>query len=313
LLGALAVVWGTHWTVVRVGLEDVPPFSYAALRVVLAGVVMIVLLGARRRLRPPARGDLPIVVSYGLIGIAATVALMNLGLAVIPAGRASILAYTLPLWVVPIMAVVRRSRPTGPEWLGLALGMAGLVLLLEPGTIDWAAPGALLGAGFLLLNAVAGAVALVHVRLHRWRGTPLDVLPWQLLVALIPLAALALAESGGITWSTAAVLALLYSGPLATAFAYWAHQSVSRAIGPLAAGVGSLAVPVIGITVGAIVLHEPVGPAELAGLLVTGAGVAVVLLLGSPDPALPASAILSETGEALPDPGHGGGTGGSSR
>ncbi len=284
LLGALATVWGAHWTVTKVGLEDIPPFSYGVLRVVTAAMAIGALLGWQRRLRPPARADLPIVLSYGLVGIAATIVFMNLGLGVIGAGRASILAYTLPLWVVPIMAVVHRSRPTGPEWVGLVLGMAGLVLLLAPAAIDWAAPDALLGAGLLLLNAVAGAFALVHVRLHRWSGTLLEVLPWQLLVALVPLALLAIAEAGSIAWSPRVVLVLLYSGPLATAFGYWASQSVSRAIGPLAAGVGLLTVPVIGITVGAIVLGEPVGPAELAGLLVTGAGVVVILLRARPDP-----------------------------
>jgi drug/metabolite transporter (DMT)-like permease len=285
LLGAVAVVWGSHWTVAKIGLEDVPPFSYAALRVLLAGVVMGVVLGATRRLRPPARADLPIVVSYGIVGIAATIACMNLGLGSITAGRASILSYTLPLWVVPIMAVARRSRPTGPEWLGLALGMAGLVLLLAPASVDWGAPGALAGAAFLLLGAVAGAFALVHVRLHRWSGTPFEVQPWQLLVALVPLGILAIVESGSIAWGPRVVLVLLYSGPLATAFAYWASQSVTRAIGPLATGVGFLAVPVIGVTLGALVLGEPVGPAELLGLLVTGAGVAVVLLRARADPA----------------------------
>lgn len=283
LLGLLALVWGSHWTVVKIGLEDIPPFSYGVLRVVLGAATMAGLLGMRHQLRPPARADLPIVLSYGLMGIAATIALMNAGLGAIGAGRASILAYTLPLWVVPIMAVVRRSRPTRAEWLGLGLGMAGLALLMEPSTIDWAAPGALVGACLLLMDAFAGALAGVHVRLHRWSGTLLEAQPWQLLVALVPLSLLAIAEGGRIDWGPRAILVLLYSGPLATAFGYWASQSVTRTLGPLAAGVGLLSVPVVGITVGAIVLHEPVGPAELAGLLVTGTGVAVVLLRPRPE------------------------------
>jgi drug/metabolite transporter (DMT)-like permease len=285
LLGLLALVWGSHWTVVKIGLEDLPPFSYGALRVLLGMATMAALLGSRAQLKRPARADLPIILSYGLVGIAATVVLMNLGLSAIGAGRASILAYTLPLWVVPIMAVVRRSRPTRAEWLGLALGMTGLVLLMEPSTIDWAAPGALIGAGFLLLDAIAGAFAGVHVKLHRWSGTLLEAQPWQLLVALVPLTILAVAAGGTIHWGPRVILVLLYSGPLATGFGYWASQSVTRTLGPLAAGVGFLAVPVVGITVGAIVLGEAVGPAELAGLVVTGAGVGIVLLRPRREPA----------------------------
>ena len=97
--------------------------------------------------------------------------------------------------------------------------------------------------------------------------------------AIIPLAVLAVPEaSTPITWSPMLLLAVLYSGILATAFGYWAQQSAVRSLGPMATGVGSLAVPVIGVTVGAIVLGERVTPGEVLGLVVTLAGVGVVLL-----------------------------------
>lgn len=280
----MAIVWGVHWTILKFALGEVPPFTYAVLRVAVGGIAIAAGLAAAGRLHRPARADLPIVLTYGLIGIAATVAFANLGLARITAGHASILAYTLPLWVVPIMAVVRRTLPTGPEWAGLALGMLGLALLLQPGEIDWGATGAIIGAIFLLLNAVSGAVGMVHVRLHRWTGAPVEVQPWQFLAALIPLGLLAVPEaSTPITWSPELLLAVLYSGLLATAFGYWAQQTAVRSLGPMATGVGSLSVPVIGVTVGAIVLGERVTPTEVLGLVVTMAGV-VVVLLGSRAP-----------------------------
>lgn len=278
VLGLMAIVWGVHWTILKFALGEVPPFTYAALRIVVGGVAIAAGLAAAGRLHRPARADLPIVLTYGLVGIAATVAFANLGLARITAGHASILAYTLPLWVVPIMAIVRRTLPTPPEWAGLLLGMVGLALLLQPGEIDWGATGAIVGAIFLLLNAVSGAVAMVHVRLHRWTGAPVEVQPWQFLVALVPLVLLAVPEaSTPIDWSPSLLLAVLYSGLLATAFGYWAQQTAVRSLGPMATGVGSLSVPVIGVTVGAIVLGERVTPTEVLGLVITMAGVLVVL------------------------------------
>lgn len=276
-------MWGAHWSVLKVALQDIPPLPYAALRVLLGGITIAVLVSARGRLRPPARADWTIVVSYGILGIAATIALMNIGLEHLPAGRASILAYTLPLWVVPIMAFVRRSLPSRAELAGLALGMAGLLLVLQPGGIDWGASGAAFGALLLLTNAVCGAIALIHTRLHTWSGTPLDVQPWQLLVALVPLGALAIASGSTIHVTPRAILALLYSGVLATAFGYWASQSVARALGPLVTGIGSLSVPVVGIAVGAVVLGEVVSPVELIGMGITGLGVAVVVWRGGRD------------------------------
>ena len=129
---------------------------------------------------------------------------------------------------------------------------------------------------------MAGAAALVHVRAHRWQGTPFDVQIWQLLVALRAHGrrwpSSSSATSGRPSTGTwAALLVVLYSGALATAFAFWASQSIVRAIGPTTTSIGYLAVPVAGIITGVLVLGEPVGPLDILGLLVTSAGIVVVL------------------------------------
>jgi drug/metabolite transporter (DMT)-like permease len=281
LLAALVIVWGCHWTVAKIGLQTIPPFTYAMLRLLVAIAVLAALMQGAGRLKRPARADVPIVVSYGLLAIAAGIGIMNLALPFVEAGRASILAYTLPLWVVPIVAVVSRTLPTRPEVTGLVLGLAGLVLLLNPAAIDWSSQQVLIGSTLLLLGAMAGAAALVHVRTHRWQGTPFDVQIWQLLVAMVPLTALAVLlerdEWAAVDWDLGALLVILYSGALATAFAFWASQSIVRAIGPTTTSIGYLAVPVAGIITGVLVLGEPVGPLDILGLLVTSAGIVVVL------------------------------------
>lgn len=312
LLATLVVVWGCHWTVAKIGLETIPPFTYATLRLLLAIGVLAVLMRGAGRLQAPARADLPIVLSYGLLAIGAGIAVMNVALPFVEAGRASILAYTLPLWVVPIVAVVARSLPTRPELVGLVLGLAGLVLLLNPAAIDWSSPQVLLGCGLLIAGAMAGAAALVHVRAHRWQGTPFDVQIWQLLVALVPLAALAvlleLDEWAAVDWDVGVLLVILYSGALATAFAFWASQSIVRTLGPTTTSIGYLAVPVAGILTGVVVLAEPVGMLDILGLVVTSAGILVVLRApavpdagrpGTPRPAAAGSAALAAPGSEL--------------
>ena len=298
LVGAVVAVWGCHWTVTKIGLETIPPFTYATLRLVSGAMVLAVLMRSRQRLRLPDRGDLPIVFSYGLLAIAGAMALMNLALRTAPAGRSSVLAYTLPLWVVPLMAVATGALPTRRETIGLVLGLAGLVLLLDPTAIARSSPDALAASAMLLLSALLGAVALVHVRLHHWHGTPFDVQLWQLLVALVPMTLLALAVEapGRMTWDLRTVLILLYSGPLATAFAYWASQSAAQAIGPFGTSIGFLAVPVVGVIGGALVLGEQVPTNEILGMLVIGAGICLVILAtrAAPGPA--------EARGALPEP-----------
>lgn len=282
LLFGLVVIWGSHWVVVKVGLETIPPFTYGVLRLLGGAVVLAVLMAGARRLHRPQRSDIPIILSYGLLAVALGIAMMNLALPFIPAGRSSILAYTIPLWVVPVMAVMARARPTRAEAAGLLLGLAGLALLLNPLAIDWGSPEVLLGSLLLLLGAGGAAVALVHVRIHPWKGTPFDTQIWQLLVALIPMLVLMLLLEGpelsSISWDLPTALAVLYSGPLATAFAFWASQMIVRSLGPLTTGIGYLGAPVVGVIAGIIVLGETVGPLDLLGILVTGAAIVIVLL-----------------------------------
>jgi drug/metabolite transporter (DMT)-like permease len=306
LLVGLVVVWGSHWVVVKVGLETIPPFTYGVLRLLGGIVVLAALMGATGRLKRPERVDWPIIVSYGLLAVALGIAMMNLALPHIPAGRSSILAYTIPLWVVPVMFVAARVLPTRAEMAGLFLGLAGLMLLLNPAAIDWGSSGALLGSLLLVVGAFGAAIALVHVRKHAWKGTPFDTQIWQLLVALVPILALMLIlerdQLGSVQWDLPTALAVLYSGPLATAFAFWASQMIVRSLGPLTTGIGYLGAPLVGVIAGIIVLGESVTALDMAGVLVTGLGIVVVLVARRPRSGTSADGSGSHVPEVtLPD------------
>jgi len=88
-------------------------------------------------------------------------------------------------------------------------------------------------------------------------------------------AAFLLEPGAEVNWQPITVLVLLYSGPLATAFATWASQSITRSMGPQASATGFLAVPVVGLISGAIILGEKLGPVDILGFGTVLAGVAV--------------------------------------
>lgn len=274
----MIVVWGLHWSVTKIGVEVLPPMTYAMLRVLVGAGVLAMLMRRRGRLALPDRHDLSVILSYGLLAIAAATALMIIALVSAPAGRSSILSYTLPLWVVPIMAWVTASLPTRRELVGLVIGLGGLALLLNPLAMDWSSTDALVAAAMLIMGAILSAFALVHVRVHRWHSTPFEVQLWQLLVALVPLTVLAFAleQPTSVSWDLKVVLILLYSGVLATAFAYWASQTAILAVGPVVASVTYLGVPVVGVLGGALILGEAVPLTDLLGMMVIGAGIVLV-------------------------------------
>ncbi len=298
LLALLTLIWGVHWVVVKEGLRYMPPLTYASLRVAGGLLTMVGLLAAQGRLRRPDPANLPIMATVGLGQIGAGVAIQVLALQVVPAGRSAVLLYSMPLWVAALLAIVFRVRPRRNELIGLVLGLAGLAGLLNPAVIDWQSSAELLGTLGLLLNSVIWAAVTIHVRRHRWTQAPLELQPWMLLLALIPIVVMAVFLEPGraIRWEPMTVLILLYSGPLATAFAYWASQAITRSLGAQASGTGFLATPVVGLISGAVLLGESLGVVDVIGFVLILAGVGVSTLLPSSAPAVTATSRTADPG-----------------
>jgi len=284
LLALLALVWGVHWVVVKQGLHYLPPLTYGALRMLGGLLTMVVILGLQGRLRRPPRHDLPIVASVSLLQIAAGVLIMNFALQAVPAGRSSVLVYAMPLWVALLLWAFFRTPPRRTEAVGLVLGLGGILVLVNPTVINWGIPLELAGTLALVVNGILWAAVTIHIRRHTWLSAPLDLQPPMLLIATVPivLAAVVLEQGRDIRWEPAAILALLYSGPLATAFANWASQSITRSLGPLASAMGFLATPVVGLVSGAVFLHESLGLIDLAGFALVLGGIAITSLIPPP-------------------------------
>jgi len=310
LLALLSLVWGVHWVVVKQGLHDMPPLTYGAFRMLGGLLTMVAILGAQGRIRRPPRADLPIVFSVSLLQIAAGVLIMNFALQAVPAGRSSVLLYAMPLWVALLLWAFFKVKPRRNEAVGLVLGLGGILVLVNPTVINWGIPLELAGTLALVFNGVLWAAVTIHIRRHTWISTPLDLQPWMLLIASVPIVASALILEQGrqITWGLPLVLALLYSGPLATAFANWASQSITRSLGSLASAIGFLATPVVGLVSGAVFLHESLGLVDLAGFALVLGGIAITSLVPAAAPR-PAEAVDPErtaepgpTADPEPDP-----------
>ena len=280
LLAAVVVLWGANWPVMKIGLAHMQPLWFAALRLALGVLCFAVVLVPRGRLRLPGRADLPVVVSVGLLQMAAFMAMINTALQWVPPGRSAILAYTTPLWVAPGAALFLGERLTRGRLAGVGLGLAGVAVLFNPFGFDWHDRTAVAGNGLLLAAAVIWAAAIVHVRGHRWQAPPLELAPWQMATGLVPLAVLAWMLEGPphADASPQFLGVVAYNGPLATAFAYWAAVSVNRMLPAVTVSLAFLCVPVVGLLAAALTFGEPLSATNLGGLALILAGVGVVAL-----------------------------------
>ena len=280
LLFGLVVLWGANWPIMKIGLGYIPPFWFAMARLLLGAFTLFALLAVLGRLRLPPKADLPVVFSVGLLQMAGFLALVNLALLTVGAGRSAVLAYTTPLWVAPAAILFLGERMTPLKAVGLLLGLTGLAILFNPLAFPWDDRAQLLGNGALLVAALLWSGAILHIRQHRWRASPLELAPWQMLLAALLMGAVAAAteDLAWLEWSWQLGAVLAYNGPLASAFCFWAAIMVSRDLPAITTSLGFLAVPLCGVLASTVWLGEPLTVSLLGGLAAILGGLALVNL-----------------------------------
>jgi drug/metabolite transporter (DMT)-like permease len=196
----------------------------------------------------------------------------------IPSGQAAILGFTMPLWAALIAWALLGQRPTRQVLLALAVGGAGVVLLIMNGMDAYAkAP---LGFATGLLAGLGWAVGTLILKRWPVPVSPLVLTGWQLLVAALPITVAAFALGNG-NWflpspTTLLVIAYITLVPMAIGNAAW--FAVVGLLPANIAGLSSVMVPVVAMVSGALVHREPLGPVQWVSMFCCAAGVALALL-----------------------------------
>lgn len=279
LLAAI-VIWGCNWPVMKAGLEHVTPIWFSALRFVTGGLCLFAIQLASGQLKLPTRRDWPLLASVGLVQMMAFTVLGAIAMTQVPAGRSAVLAYTTPLWVTPIAVLVFGERLTRLQSAGLLLGLLGLVLLFNPLAMDWS-DSASVQANLMLMGAsFLWGMTILHLRYYKGSSSAYQLAPWQMLVASVPLLALAYAVEGPFTGDGSWALweIVLYVGPVATAFCFCAVNAASMHLSATSMSTAILGVPLIGLLTSTWFLNEALSPSLVLGGLGIVGGIAVVSL-----------------------------------
>ncbi len=249
LLGFVVITWGYSWVLMKIGLQYMGPFTFAAWRCALAGVVMLPVLFLMRA-PLPKREKWP---HYALVGALQTTALFGLilfGMQFVTAGKTAVLLYTMPIWTSLIAHFYLKDTLHGWRWVGIASGALGLLCILGWDTITHQNIQILFGELLIVLAAVGWSVSNIWVKTRLADEDPFSINGFQTIIGSLGLVAIAFfAEGGGanILWTPMSVFAIVFTAIVATAVNFTIWFYLLRKIDTHTVAFSVLLVPVFGL------------------------------------------------------------------
>ena len=282
LVGAI-VGYGGLWPVTRKAIETIPPFWFASMRMWVGVLILVVVLQFTGRLRLPTRHDLPLVLSIGILMLAFYTTLMHIALLYVEAGRAALLGYTTPLWVLPAAYFLFGEKPSRRKLIGMVVAMTGLIILFNPGAFDWTDGDVILGNALLLLCALLWSVTIIHIRSFRPVLTPIQLAPFQLMISATSIGVIALIFEPlpDFAWTGQEVGLFAYGATFGTALAMMSVTTCVRYLPTVVSTVGLLGAPVCALILSTLFLGEALTGDLAAGLVLIIGGIGLVSV---PDP-----------------------------
>ena len=280
LLGSLSLFWGLNWPGMKIILSEMTVWWFRAMCLVVGGLLLLSLSALSGNRWRPYRREIKPIMFCGTFAILGWMVFSAYGVSLMPAGRASIIAFTMPVWASLIAAPVLGERITPVKIGALLLGVAGLAALIGPDLIILKqAP---LGALFMLCAAVTWAFGTVLIKRIAWEIPVLSNIAWQLLYCAVPVTLVAVIVEplpDMTALSPTAIIAIVYIfiGPMS--YCQWAYFKSVTLLPASVAAIGTLTVPVIGVYSSHLILGEPVGIYEVVALLLVLSALALVLLV----------------------------------
>jgi len=277
-LGVLGVLWGGSFFFARIAVAEIPALALVLYRVALAAVALHLWLRIQGISFAPVIAKPGPFLGLALLNNVVPFSLIFLGQTRIGAGLASVFYATTPLWTVLVAnAFTTDEKLSVAKLAGVGLGIAGVVVLVGPGSLSGPA-----GPAWAKLAIVGAAVsyAFAVVYAKRFRDMkPSLVATGQLTastVIMIPIVFLLYRPDEIITSNASIIAAVIALGTVTTAFAFILYFRLIASAGATNASLVTLLVPASAILLGVVFLGERLEPLEFAGLALIMSSLIVV-------------------------------------
>lgn len=277
----LCGIWGSTWLFIKLGLEDLPPLTFAGIRFVIACAILFAWIRIRRMPVPTKRGDWILLGVSGVLAFGLNYGLVFWGEQYISSGLAAVLQSTLPAFgLVFAHFHLPTERLSWARITGVVLGVFGVGVVFS-NQLAIAGRQAFAGSVALVLSALFAAYSNVLVKAYGKHLDPSILAAGQMLFGLLLLLAVGIPLEGNplnFHWTPKALIALLYLAVVGSVIAfilyYWLVINMDVTKSMLIA----LVTPVVAVILGMLVLDEQIGWRTLIGGAMIMFGISLIVI-----------------------------------
>jgi drug/metabolite transporter (DMT)-like permease len=277
---AVYVLWGSSYLGIQIAIETLPPLFSAGLRYAVAGLAIMIWVRGRG-MPMPNKAEWRIGLISGVLMFVVNSGGIVWATQFVASGMVALLNSTTALWMVLIDWLIYHStRPNRMIFLGLLLGLIGMVMLSGP---DQANPAGIYLPALLILIIAPGAWALGSLLIRRSRVTldPIRTSAIQLTTGglLLSLVGIFNGELVGFQWDTVSlrsVLAIVYLAIASSIIAYGSFVWLMRVDTPARVATYGFVNPVVALFLGVVLAGEPLTAQTMLAAAVILAGVIII-------------------------------------
>jgi drug/metabolite transporter (DMT)-like permease len=280
----LCFIWGSTWLAIKVGLNDLPPLTFAGIRFVIAAVMLFAIILIRRIRLPATAADWRILAWTGFLNITVNYALVFWGEQYLASGLAALLNATVPLFGLPLAhRYIASERLTARRISGVLLGLAGVAIVCSA-ELGGNGTHAFWASVAIIVASLAGAQGSVLVKAKGGHFDPALLAGVQMATGCIPLLLGGILLEGNPVeyhWTMRAFVALAYLAVVGSVVAFLAYYWLIRHIEVTSVLLIPLVTPLVAVLLGVTLLGEKIGWGTAAGGSAILVGVALVVFAGT--------------------------------
>ena len=277
----LCFIWGSTWLFIKIGLNDLPPLTFAGIRFVIAVVILFGIILVRRLSLPRNGAEWRLLILTGILSFSLNYGLIFWGEQYVSSGLAALLQATIPVFGLVIAHFyLPQERMTPARIAGVILGVCGVGVVFS-NQLSVAGGKALAGSIAMVMSSFFVAYSNVLIKGRAANIDPAIIAAAQMLFGLIPLLLIGVPLEGNpihFRWTTLAVVSLFYLALIGSVVAFLLYYWLMRNMDVTKTMLIALVTPVVAVALGMVVLDEQLSWRTFVGGLMIMSGIGLIVV-----------------------------------